>query len=306
MTTVASNAARPAAAAARPVYRPASPVLLQIRDVIYKTAGIFQADNKIQMLENRCQKRMQALGVGTLNEYYECLTSRPMHHAELVSLLNEITIGETCFFRNRPQLDGIRKIVLPRIMEAKSKIALRHLRIWSAGCSTGEEPYTLAMMLLDESPKLLKDWTFEVIASDLNENSVAHAQAGRYGDYSVRNTDPQVLQKYFLPDQDKYAVKPEVKSVVRFKRMNLFDDARMMFMKGMDMILCCNVLIYFDVTSKKRVIQHFYTNLFDYGYLFLGHSESLFGISDEFQLVHLPSSTTYVKAEKRLVQEGEK
>ena len=306
MTTHASTAVRLSAPTARPAHRPVSPVLLQIRDVIYKTAGIFQADNKIQMLETRCQKRMQALGVGTLNEYYECLTSRPMHHAELVSLLNEITIGETCFFRNRPQLDGIRKIVLPRIMEAKSKIALRHIRIWSAGCSTGEEPYTLAMMLLDESAKLLKDWTFEVIATDLNENSVAHAQMARYGDYSVRNTEPQILQKYFLLEQGKYAVKPEVKSVVSIKRMNLFDDARMMFMKGMDMILCCNVLIYFDVASKKRVIQHFYTNLLNHGYLFLGHSESLFGISDEFQLVHLPSSTVYVKAEKRLVQEGEK
>jgi len=303
--TVASTAARPATAA-RPVHRPPSPSLLQIRDVIYKAAGIFQADNKIQVLENRCQKRMQALGITTFNEYHECLTSRPMHHAELVSLLNEITIGETCFFRNRPLIDGIRRVVLPHIMEDKSKIALRHLRIWSAGCSTGEEPYTLAMMLLDESQKLLKDWTFEVVATDLNEKSVAHAQAGTYGDYSVRNTDPQILQKYFVPEEGKYSVKPEVKSVVSFKRVNLFDDARMIFMKGMDIILCCNVLIYFDLASKKRVIQHFFTNLFDHGYLFLGHSESLFGVSDAFQLVHLPSSTAYVKARQKPVQEGGK
>lgn len=300
------TAAGSAPAAVRAGFRTASSPLLQIRDVIYKTAGIFQADNKIQMLESRCRKRMQALGVANLNEYYECLTSRPMHQAEMISLLNEITIGETCFFRNRPQLEGIRKIVLPRIMDAKSKIALRHIRIWSAGCSSGEEPYTLAMMLLEEGRKPLAGWTFEVIATDLNENSVANAQAGRYGDYSVRNTEPQILQKYFFPEDGKYVVKPEVKSIVTFKRVNLCDNARMMFMKGMDIILCCNVLIYFDVGSKKRVIQHFYTNLFDHGYLFLGHSESLFGISDDFQLVHLPSSTAYVKAAKRLHSEGGK
>ncbi len=276
--------------------------LLQIRDVIYNTAGIFQADNRLHVLESHCGKRMLALGVGSLREYHECLTSRPMHRAELVSLLNEITIGETCFFRNRPQVDAIRKIVLPRIMEAKSSIALRHLRIWSAGCSTGEEPYTMAMILLDESQKQLKNWTFEVIASDLNENSIAHAQAACYGDYSVRNTEPLILQKYFIPQNGKFTLKPEVKAVVNFKRVNLSDDSRMMFMKGMDIILCCNVLIYFDAVSKGRVIQHFYTNLVNHGYLFLGHAESLFGISDEFQLVHLPSTTAYVKAEQRLVK----
>lgn len=303
MTTL-SGAAQPAPAG-RAAFR-IEPSLLQIRDMIYKTAGIFNADNKLHMLHNRCQKRMQALGVANLSEYFDCLTTRPMHQAEMISLLNEITVGETCFFRNRPQIEAIRKIVLPRIMEAKSKIALRHIRIWSAGCSSGEEPYTLAMTLIEEGQKMLAGWTFEVLASDLNENSIAIAQAGKYGDYSVRNTEPQILQKYFSLQDGTYALKPEVKSVVSFKRVNLSDNARMMFMKGMDIILCCNVLIYFDIASKTRVIQHFYTNLFDHGYLFLGHSESLFGISDDFQLVHLPSSTAYVKAAKRLVPQGGK
>jgi chemotaxis protein methyltransferase CheR len=298
--------------ASPPAQRPSCPrkapsaALLQIRDVIYTTAGIFQSDNKIQVLEARCQKRMQALGVSTLGEYYQCLTSRPMHHDELVSLLNEITVGETCFFRNRPQLAAIRKIVLPRVMENRSKIGLRHIRVWSAGCSTGEEPYSLAMILLEEAQDRLKDWTFEVIATDINENSIVFAQEGRYGDYSVRNLDAQTLQRHFAPEQGKFLVKPAVKSAVSFKRINLFDDSRMMVMKGMDIILCCNVLIYFDATSKKRVIQHFSTNLFPHGYLFLGHAESLFGTSDDFQLVHLPSATAYVKAEKRLVNEGGK
>lgn len=303
MTAIAASVAH--STVAKPFPKAGIPApLLQIRDVIYNTAGIFHADNKLHILEVRCGKRMQALGVGSLREYHECLTTRPIAHAELISLLNEITIGETCFFRNRPQIDAIRKVVLPRVMEAKSRIALRHIRIWSAGCSTGEEPYTLAIMLLDEAERLLKDWTFEVIATDINENSIAHAQKGCYGDYSVRNTEPLVLQRYFTPQDGKFTLKPEVRAVVSFKRVNLSDDSRMMFMKGMDIVLCCNVLIYFDVSSKSRVIHHFYTNLFDHGYLFLGHAESLFRISDEFHLVHLPSTTAYVKAQKPVVKEG--
>lgn len=298
--------ASPARTASPPRIRQAPEfALLQIRDVIYKTAGIFQADNKLHVLENRCQKRMQALGISTLREYYQCLTERPMHHGELVSLLNEMTVGETCFFRNRPQLEAIQRIVLPRIMAAKSAIDLRHIRIWSAGCSTGEEPYTVAILLLEEAQKQLKDWSFEVIATDINENSIAFAQEGRYGDYSVRNTEAQILQKYFVTAEGKFAVKPEVKSVVAFKRVNLSDDSRMTLMKGMDVILCCNVLIYFDANSKTRVIQHFYANSFNHGYLFLGPAESLHGISNDFQLVHLPSTTAYVKT-ARPVDQGRK
>ncbi len=276
--------------------------LIQIRDLIYRVAGIFQADNKLRLLDDRCQKRMHALGVPNLRDYYECLTTKPIRQAEMVSLLNEITIGETCFFRNRPQLDAIRKIALPKIIEAKSKLGLPKLRIWSAGCSTGEEPYTLSMMLLEEAQGQLKGWSTEILATDLNERSVAHAKAGSYGDYSTRNVEPYFQSKYFTAHGDKLRVKPDVQASVNFSRLNLLDDARIMFMKGVALVLCCNVLIYFDAVSKKRVIQHFYTNLNSYGYLFLGHSESLFGVTDEFRLVHMPSATAYVKAEKRQVE----
>jgi chemotaxis protein methyltransferase CheR len=278
--------------------------LIQIRDLIYKVAGIFQADNKLRLLEDRCQKRMKTLGIPTLRDYFDCLTIKPIRQTEMVSLLNEITIGETCFFRNRPQIDAIRKIVLPKIIEAKSKLALRQLRIWSAGCSTGEEPYTLAMVLLEEQLSQLRGWTAEILATDLNERSIAHAKAGSYGDYSTRNVEPLFRGKYFLLNGDKLKVKPDVQSGVSFSRLNLLDDACMLFIKGVDLILCCNVLIYFDAISKKRVIQHFYTNLLQHGYLFLGHSESLFGVTDEFRLVHLPSCTAYVKSEKRMADQS--
>lgn len=272
--------------------------LVQIRDLVYQTAGIFHADNKLQFLADRCGKRMRALGIVDLHEYYRCLTTLAMHQSELVSLLNEITIGETCFFRNRSQLEAIRNVVLPRILDAKAASGSRRLRIWSAGCSTGEEPYTLAMILIEEALGRLKHWDTEVLATDINERSLAFAQEGIYGDYSLRNTELYFLQRYFRAQGNQYAIGPEAKSLVKFSRLNLFDQLGMTAMGPTDIILCCNVLIYFDANSKKRVIEGFHRNLHDHGYLFLGHAESLFAISDQFQLVNLPSSTAYVKAEK--------
>jgi chemotaxis protein methyltransferase CheR len=274
-----------------------SPSLIQIRDLIYKTAGIFHANNRLRLLEDRCQKRIRTLGVRSMREYYDCLTNKAMRRGELTSLLDEITIGETSFFRNQPQLDGIRQVVPPRAMEAKSRMCMRHLRVWSAGCSTGEEPYTLAIILLEESKSLLKGWTFEVVATDLNQRSLAVAEAGAYGEYSVRNTDVHLREKYFHFEGSLLQVNPEVKAKVRFSRVNLSDNTAMMALQHVDIIFCCNVLIYFDVASKQKVIRNFYSSLHNHGYLVLGHAESLYGINDQFQLVHLPSSTAYVRGQ---------
>jgi len=277
---------------------PPDPALIRIRDLIYQVAGIFHPDTKLRLLQDRCGRRMKELATQSLQEYFEFLTVRPQRQAELIALLNEITIGETCFFRNMPQLDALRQIVIPKVLEAKSKLPLRRLRIWSAGCSTGEEPYTLSILALEEASRVLKDWTVEVLATDLNERSLAHAKNAVYGSYSTRNLTPYYRQKYFSPAGDQLQVQPHVRSNVNFSRLNLSDDAKMIFMKSIDVVLCCNVLIYFDLSSKRRVIQHFYNNLLPHGYLLLGHSESLYGVSDEFRLVHLPGATAYVKGER--------
>jgi len=279
---------------------PPEPDLVRIRDLVYQVAGIFHPDNKLRLLQDRCGRRMKELKVPSLREYFECLTIRPFRQAELVALLNEITIGETCFFRNQPQLDALRRIVLPNILQVKAKLPPRKLRIWSAGCSTGEEPYTLRMLQLEEGAGLLKDWSVEILATDLNERSLAHAKAGIYGNYSTRNLTPAYRQRHFVPQGDQLQVNPPARANISFTRLNLSDDARMTFMKSMDVIFCCNVLIYFDLASKRRVIQHFFNNLLPHGYLFLGHSESLYGVSDDFRLVHLPGATAYMKGERSL------
>jgi len=275
---------------------PLDPELLRIRDLIYQVAGIFHPDNKCHLLLDRCGRRMKELNAKTLREYFECLTIRPTKQRELITLLNEVTIGETCFFRNQPQLDALRQIVIPKILEVKGKLPLRRLRIWSAGCSTGEEPYTLSMLLLEEANGLLKDWTVEILATDLNERSLAHARNALYGAHSTRNLSAYYRQKYFAAVGDQLKVLPVARANLSFTRLNLSDEARMGFMKCLDVIFCCNVLIYFDLASKRRVIQHFYNNLLPHGYLFLGHSESLYGVCEDFRLVHLPGATAYVKA----------
>ncbi len=273
---------------------PPDPNLVRIRDLIYQAAGIFHPDNKLGLLFDRCSRRMREVNTPTLREYFQHLTGSPLRQPELVALLNEITIGETCFFRNQPQLEALREIVLPRILAAKAS-GPRKLRIWSAGCSTGEEPYTLRMLLMQEAGGLLRDWTFEILGTDLNERSLACARNAIYGPYSTRHLTSYYRQRYFIPMDDQFQLQSIVRAGVTFSRLNLSDDAPMSFMQDMDVIFCCNVLIYFDLASKRRVIRRFYNNLLPHGYLFLGQSESLYRVSDDFHLVHLPGTTAYVK-----------
>jgi chemotaxis protein methyltransferase CheR len=288
-----SSSFRPAPSAAAPG---PDPIYRQIRDLVYKVSGIYKPEEKIYLLADGCARRMNQLKLRTARDYWDCLTATPFRDAELRELLNEITIGETCLFRSLPQLDALRKVILPEFISDKARQITKRLRIWSAGCSTGEEPYTLAMSLLEDSAALLKDWKIEILATDLNDRSIEAAKTGIYGDYALRFTTDSFKRKYFSPvDQRRLQVRPEVKNLVAFSRLNLQDDSRMLFMKGMDIIFCCNVLIYFDATSKTKVINHFFSNLNFGGYFFLGASESLMNLSDQFHLVHFPSAIGYWK-----------
>ncbi len=280
---------------------PPHPDAVRLRDLVYDVAGIFHPDNKLHLLLDRCGRRMKQLNVPTLRDYIRRLTDNTMGHAELIALLNEITIGETCFFRNLPQLEAFRRIVIPNLLSAKLKSAQHFLRIWSAGCSTGEEPYSLRMLLLEERHTSLKNWDIEIIATDINQRSLAQADAAVYDEHSTRNLPALYRQRYFFPLEDKLQLAPAARANISFSRLNLWDDARIATMRNMDAIFCCNVLIYFDLASKRRVLKHFYKNLLPHGYLFLGQSESLFGVVDDFCLVHLPGTTAYVKQDAALI-----
>jgi chemotaxis protein methyltransferase CheR len=277
----------------------ADPYLFRIRDLVYQASGIFQPDNKFYVLENRCSKRLKATGVGSLHEYFRLLTSSSRRETELRCLLNEITVGETSFFRNQPQLEAFRKAVLPQLVEAKGRVGNRHLTIWSAGCATGEEPYSLAMLMAEESQGLLRGWTYSILAVDINDDRLEQAREAVYGEYALRSVTPYFLQKYFRPREGQHQVCEEIRSVVTFERLNVLDDSRMVFLKGQDTVFCCNVLIYFGGEPKRRVIQHFHNNLNLGGYLFLGHSESLFGVNNDFRLLHFPGCVAYRKISRK-------
>ena len=168
-------------ATAAPVREPVDPVYRQIRDLVYKVSGIYKAEEKLYLLADGCARRMKQVGARTPRDYWDQLTAHPSRDGELRQLLNEITIGETYLFRSPPQLDALRKVILPEIVTEKTKQITKRLRIWSAGCSTGEESYTLAMNMLEESDRLLQGWTVEILATDLNDRSVEAAKAGIMG-----------------------------------------------------------------------------------------------------------------------------
>ena len=294
MSPLAQNEAT--ASAAPRASGPVDPVYRQIRDLIYNVSGIYQLEEKLYLLGEACSRRMKEVGIATPRDYWETLTAVAGPGSELRSLLNEITIGETCLFRSQPQLDALRKVIVPEFLRQKGKQATKKLRLWSAGCSTGEEAYTLAMSMLEEREGLLKGWQVEIVATDLNDRSVETAQAGIYGDCAFRNTADHFKRKYFVPiGEGKFRVRPEVRKLVTCGRLNLKDDSAISAMAGVDVIFCCNVLIYFDGPSKSRVVEHFFDNLNFGGYFFLGPSESLFRLSDRFHLVHFPGTVGYWK-----------
>ncbi len=267
-----------------------------LRDFIYSVCGIYFPASKKYFLESRVVNRMAEAGTATAGEYIALLGNSLRGKDELKRLLNDITTNETCFFRNVSQLTALQQQFLPEIIESKGKAGFRKLRIWSAGSSSGEEAYTLAMLLLEKRQSTLKDWIIEIIGTDINEEVLAQAREGIYAPYAVRNTPEPFRKKYFTADaKGRFILSPEVKKMVTFSSLNLYDDNKMLFMKSFDFIFCANVLIYFDITSKSKVVQHFYNNLQPYGYFFVGQAESLHGVSEKFKAVHFPGGFVYKK-----------
>jgi chemotaxis protein methyltransferase CheR len=266
----------------------------QLRDFIYNICGMYFHTTKKYFLESRLTRRMEATGTKTYQDYYMLLKS-PRGSEELKFLMDEITTNETYFFRNVPQLAALENKLLPEIVETKNKMGFRKLRIWSAASSSGEEAYTMAMILLEKRATLLKDWIIEIVGTDINETVIAQAKEGVYNAYSVRNIPDMYKRKYLREDNGKFILSPDVKKFVTFNKLNLYEDSKMIFMKSFDFIFCANVLIYFDTASKSKVVQHFYNNLQPYGYFFVGQSESLHGVNDKFKTVHFPGGFGYKK-----------
>jgi len=265
------------------------------RKYIYDLCGIYFQDNKKYLLESRLLKRMSFLNIDSFEKYLEYIKFNPNREPELKYLYEVITINETFFFRNQPQLDALVTTVVPQLMSSPYKLNKTKLRIWSAASSSGEEAYSTAMILNELIKPKYPGLSIEIVGTDINYQVVETAKSGIYKEYSIRNTPAYYLKKYFKASGGTFELDPNIKRMVSFKILNLYDDAAMRAMTNFDIIFCANVLIYFDLKSKIKVVSHLYNSLIRDGYLFIGYSETLHGISKAFKLISFPKTIGYKK-----------
>ena len=268
---------------------------LQLRDFIYQQCGIFIAENRKYLVENRLSNRIKELNLKSYNDYYNFLRFDGSRRTELNKLFEVVTTNETSFFRNPPQLEVFQKSVLPDILDQCRKAGRKKLRIWSAGCSTGEEPYTLAIILAEVLKGEISSWDIKITANDLSEAVLAAARRGVYNDYALRTTPKEIADAYFIKEDTQFKIKPELKSLISFGQINLNDRDQLKRVEKSQIVFCRNVIIYFDDEMKRKVINAFYDNLEINGALLIGHSESLHNISRAFQLEHHKGTIVYRK-----------
>ena len=268
---------------------------LQLRDFIYQQCGIFIAENRKYLVENRLSNRIKDLNLKSYSEYYNYLRFDVSRRTELNKLFEVVTTNETSFFRNPPQLEVFQKHVLPGILDQCRRNGSKKLRIWSAGCSTGEEPSTLAIILHEVLKGEISSWDIKITANDLSEAVLAAARRGVYNDYALRTTPKEIADAYFIKEDTQYKIKPELKALISFGQINLNDRDQLKRVEKSQIVFCRNVIIYFDDEMKRKVINAFYDNLEINGALLIGHSESLHNISRAFQLEHHKGTIVYRK-----------
>jgi chemotaxis protein methyltransferase CheR len=274
----------------------------RFRDWIHRHSGIYLEEGKLDSLRISLVTRATRFGILDYDEYYELLSSSEDEFRELMNL---VTINETSFFRFPAQFEALRDFVIPEILESKGRSS-RSFRVWSAGCSTGEEPYTIAMTLLDS---MLEGCGYrcEVLGTDVSTQALDKAKAGVYRPRSIKNLSESVVERWFEPEADGYRPIERVRNAVDLTFHNLVKEPYpLALLSSWDVIFCRNVTIYFRIESTKRVVNNFYESLNPGGYLFIGHSETLSSISDRFEAVEIGGVFLYRKpAAKRLFTFGD-
>ena len=260
------------------------------RDIIYHQTGIQMTEKKRNLVVARLSKRLRALNLSNFSEYYEYLNTSSNASDELNNLINRITTNKTDFFREKHHFDFLVNEVFPSYIDAAKKGGQRRLRIWSAGCSSGEEPYSLAMTIAD----FFKDergWDLKILATDLDTDILMKASKGVYSSQQITPVPMGYLSKYFVRSSQGYEVSPNIKAMIAFRKLNLMDPTFPM-KKPFNIIFCRNVMIYFDDETKKDLIKKYHGQLTDNGYMFVGHSESLMYMKHLFKFL---KHTVYLK-----------
>lgn len=260
------------------------------RDIIYKESGISLSDHKKALMQSRLMKRLRALKLNDFRDYYDFLQEN--YDEEIINLLNCITTNKTDFFREDKHFDFMFNIALPGLEQKQKK----KIRIWSAGCSTGQEPYSIAITILNfYNHYKLPIPDIKILATDIDTESLNVGKEGKYRAVDLEDVDRRVKSEYFIKgsgeEEGFYRVKDYIKKMIFFRRLNLLDQTYPMNGK-FEMIFCRNVIIYFDNVSRRRVFEKFHHYLCDDGYLFAGHSENIKTFFEHFKLI---GNTIYIK-----------
>ncbi|HEY3997654.1 MAG TPA: protein-glutamate O-methyltransferase CheR, partial [Candidatus Xenobia bacterium] len=264
-----------------------------LQERIIEQTGLAYYRGREQELAMHVGHRMAALGVTSLPAYLQRLSS----HAELDTLAQALTIGETYFFRYQEQFDALRDRVLPELILERS--SLRRLRIWSAGCATGPETYSLSILLQHDFGARLQGWDVQIVGTDINREFLARAEAGIYVEWAFRGVPDAVRAAFFERNGETWRVRANYRNGVHFQYHNLVTHPFPSLVNGLaafDIILCRNVFIYFDLSTQHRLIRQFTDSLVDGGWLLVGHAESNLELFRGLETVSVPGSTLYRKA----------
>jgi chemotaxis protein methyltransferase CheR len=245
----------------------------RLRDLVREHAGIDFPDEKRYLLESRVKPRLMAQEVPDFETYADRLEQGDTR--EIARLVNAVTINETAFFRHPSQFEALEDTILPELVRLHQQERSGPMRLWSAACSAGDEAYSLAILIRETIGPRHPRMEYEIVGTDIDTAVLEEARAGRYRKRSVRNVPPAYLRDYFDRSGEAFVVDPAIRDMVEFRPLNLTDAQDMRRMRNFDLIMCANVLIYFNETSKKDVLQGLYRSLRPGGYLFVGGSEAL-------------------------------
>ncbi len=281
-----------------------------LQNLVYQECGMFFDARRTHFLEDRLQRRLRECRLDSFYSYYRLLISE-QGKEELARLLENLTVNETSFFRNKAQLELFHKLILDEIIRKKQAAHDYYLRIWSAGCSTGQEAYTVAMLIADAlayhqlrmpaaagttwpKPLVPPPWKVEIPASDINYSVLRAGAEAMYNEHQMSSVDYSYRLRYFDKVGERYAIKKSIKELVHFDFHNLKTE---FLPQSNDVIFCRNVMMYFDEAEQRRLVEKFYRCLSPGGYLLVGHAESLLGLTDKFTMVYRDSGTAYKRIE---------
>jgi chemotaxis protein methyltransferase CheR len=279
-----------------------------LQALVYQECGMYFDERRTHFLEDRLQRRLKECKLDSFYTYYRLLIS-DQGKSELSRLVEDLTVNETSFFRNQAQLELFHKHVLEELLRSKPEKRDYSLRIWSAGCSTGQEPYTIGMLVADAlayyelrhaphgqllmpKPLIPAPWRVEILASDISYSVLRAGQDATYNESQMSSVDYNYRLRYFDKVGDRYAVKKALKEMIHFDFHNLKTE---FLPQHNDVIFCRNVMMYFDEAEQKRLVEKFWRCLNAGGHLFVGHAESLLGLTDKFQMVYRNNGTAYLR-----------